>query len=206
MIDVFTWATANGHKIHIMLEECGLPYTVHGIDIRAGDQFKPEFLSISPNNRIPTIIDSDGPDGKPISVFESGAILVYLAGKTGKLLPKDVRGKYAALEWVMFQMASVGPMMGQAGHFRGNAAPEPKEYPIMRYTNEVKRLHGVMERRLSANRYFAGNEFSIADIAIWPWLRASERNGIVWSDFPVLKRWFDTVGARPAVQRAYAPI
>ncbi len=201
MIDVYTWPTPNGHKVHIMLEEVGLKYAVHPINIRSGEQFSEDFLRISPNNKIPAIVDSDGPDGKPISVFESGAILVYLAGKTGKLLPRDVRGKYAALEWVMFQMASVGPMMGQAGHFRGNAAPEPKDYPIMRYTNEVKRLHGVMERRLTENRYFAGKDYSIADIAIWPWLRASERNGIIWSEFPVLKRWFDTIAARPAVQR-----
>lgn len=201
MIDVYTWPTPNGHKVHIMLEEAGLKYTVHPVNIRAGEQFSADFLKISPNNKIPAIVDSDGPDGKPISVFESGAILIYLAGKTGRLMPADVRGKYAALEWVMFQMASVGPMMGQAGHFRGNAAPEPKEYPIARYSNEVKRLHGVMEKRLGGSKYFAGDEYTIADIAIWPWLRASERNGIVWSEFPVLKRWFDIVGARPAVQR-----
>ena len=187
MIEVHTWPTPNGHKIHIMLEETGLEYEVRPVNIRIGEQFKAEFLRISPNNKIPAIVDRNGPDGKPIAVFESGAILVYLAGKTGKLLPRDVRGKYVALQWLMFQMGSVGPMMGQAGHFRSNAVPERIEYAINRYTNEVRRLHAVMEKRLSEAPYFAGSEYSIADIAIFPWLRASERNGI---------------DARPAVQRA----
>jgi GSH-dependent disulfide-bond oxidoreductase len=202
MIDVYTWPTPNGHKIHIMLEELGLEYAVRPVNIRTGEQFKPEFLKISPNNKIPAIVDSDGPGGKPVSVFESGAILVYLAGKTGKLLPRDDRGKYVTLEWLMFQMASVGPMMGQANHFRSNAAPQGNEYALNRYTNEVKRLHGVMEKRLSEVRYFAGTEYSIADIAIFPWLRASERNGINWAEFPKVKTWFDKINARPAVQRA----
>jgi GST-like protein len=202
MIDVYTWPTPNGHKIHIMLEETGLDHEIHAVNIRTGDQFKPEFLRISPNNKIPAIVDRDGADGKPISVFESGAILIYLAGKTGKLLPRDDRGKYIALQWLMFQMGSVGPMMGQSGHFRSNAVPERIEYAINRYGNEVKRLHGVMEKRLSETQYFAGAEYSIADIAIFPWLRASERNGINWADFPKLKSWFDRINARPAVQRA----
>jgi GSH-dependent disulfide-bond oxidoreductase len=202
MIDVYTWPTPNGHKVHIALEELGLPYKIHGVNIRTGEQFKPEFLRNSPNNKIPAIVDSDGPEGKPISVFESGAILIYLAGKTGKLLPKKDRDKYVALQWLMFQMGSIGPMMGQANHFRSNAAPERIEYAISRYSNEVKRLHGVMERRLSETPWFAGSEYSIADISIFPWLRASERNGIVWSEFPKVKAWFDKIGARPAVQRA----
>jgi len=202
MIDVYTWPTPNGHKVHIALEELGLPYTIKAINIRTGEQFKRPFLDYSTNNKIPAIVDSDGPDGKPISVFESGAILIYLAGKTGKLLPKKDRDKYLALQWLMFQMGSIGPMMGQANHFRSNAAPEKIEYAINRYTSEVKRLHGVMERRLSEAQWFAGSEYTIADIAIFPWLRASERNGIVWSEFPKVKAWFDKINARPAVQRA----
>jgi GSH-dependent disulfide-bond oxidoreductase len=202
MIDVYTWPTPNGHKVHIALEELGLPHAIKAVNIRTGEQFKPEFLKISPNNKIPAIVDSDGPDGKPISVFESGAILIYLAGKTGKLLPKKDRDKYVALQWLMFQMGSIGPMMGQANHFRSNAAPERIEYAINRYSNEVKRLHGVMERRLAEAPWFAGAEYSIADISIFPWLRASERNGIVWSEFPKVRAWFDRINARPAVQRA----
>ena len=201
MIDVYSWPTPNGHKVHIMLEEVGLPYKVHAVNIRAGEQFEPGFLAISPNNRIPAMVDSDGPDGGPYSLFESGAILVYLAGKTGKLLPKSVSGKYDVLQWVMFQMASVGPMMGQANHFRSNAAPERIEYAINRYTSEVIRQHGVMEKRLARSKFIGGDEYSIADIAIWPWLRASERNGVNWAEFPRLKAWFDLVGDRPAVKR-----
>jgi GSH-dependent disulfide-bond oxidoreductase len=202
MIDVYTWPTPNGHKIHIMLEETGLPYNVRPVNIRTGEQFQAAFLKISPNNKIPAIADSDGPDGKPIRVFESGAILIYLAGKTGRFLPKNDRDKYVALQWLMFQMGSIGPMMGQAGHFRSNAVPERIEYAINRYTNEVKRLHGVMEQRLSEASYFAGSEYTIADMAIFPWLRASERNGIDWAEFPKVKKWFDGIAARLAVQRA----
>jgi GSH-dependent disulfide-bond oxidoreductase len=199
MIDVYTWATPNGHKIHIMLEECGLPYTVHAIEIGAGDQFKPEFLAISPNNKIPAITDSDGPDGKPISLFESGAILLYLSGKTGRFLPKDVRAKYVALQWLMFQMGSVGPMFGQAHHFR-NYTQEKIEYAIKRYTREANRLYGVMDKRLSKVEYFAG-EYSIADIAIFPWTRSHANQGVNLDEYPHVKRWFDAINARPAVQR-----
>jgi GSH-dependent disulfide-bond oxidoreductase len=202
MIDCYTWPTPNGHKVHIALEELGLPYAVKPVNIRTGEQFKAEFLKVSPNNKIPAIVDSDGPDGKPISVFESGAILIYLAGKTGKLLPKKDRDRYVALQWLMFQMGSIGPMMGQANHFRSNAAPERIEYAISRYSNEVKRLHGVMERRLSEAQWFAGSEYSMADISIFPWLRASERNGIDWKEFPKVKAWFDRINARLAVERA----
>jgi GST-like protein len=199
MIDVYTWTTPNGHKVHIMLEECGLPYKVHPIDIGAGDQFKPEFLKISPNNKIPAIVDSAGPDGKPISLFESGAILIYLAGKTGRLLPKDVRGKYLALQWLMFQMGSIGPMLGQAHHFRVYAA-EKIDYAINRYTTEAKRLYRVMDRRLREAEYFAG-EYSIADIAIFPWTRSHANQGIDLADFPNFKRWYEAIDARPAVKR-----
>jgi GSH-dependent disulfide-bond oxidoreductase len=200
MIDIYSWATPNGHKVHIMLEECGLPYAVHAVDIGAGDQFKPGFLAISPNNKIPAIVDSDGPDGKSISIFESGAILIYLASKTGKFMPKTDRGRFEMLEWVMFQMGGVGPMLGQAHHFRGYA-PEKIEYAVNRYTNEAKRLYGVMDKRLGQVRFLAGNDYTIADIATWPWTRSYERQGVDLADFPNVKRWFDTIDARAAVQR-----
>jgi GST-like protein len=200
MIDIYSWATPNGHKVHIMLEECALAYQVHAVDIGAGDQFKPEFLKISPNNKIPAIVDSEGPDGKPIALFESGAILVYLAGKTGKFLPADVRGRYATLEWLMFQMASIGPMLGQAHHFR-MYAPQPIEYAIARYTNEAKRLYQVLDRRLSESAYLAGGQYSIADIATWPWTRSWKNQGVDALDYPHFKRWYDAIEARPAVQR-----
>jgi GST-like protein len=200
MIEVYSWATPNGHKVHIMLEECGLPYRVHAVDIGAGDQFKPDFLAISPNNKIPAIIDPDGPDGQPLSLFESGAILLYLAGKTGKLLPTSIRGKYEVLQWLMFQMGGVGPMLGQTHHFR-IYAPEKLEYPINRYTNEARRLYGVMNKQLAKHKYMAGSEYSIADIAVFPWLRSWRNQGIDWNDYPHLKGWFDEIGGRPAVLR-----
>ena len=200
MIEVYSWATPNGHKVHIMLEECGLAYKAHAVDIGAGDQFKPEFLAISPNNKIPAIVDPQGPDGKPISLFESGAILLYLAAKTGKFLPADVRGKYDVLEWLMFQMGGVGPMLGQAHHFR-IYAPERIPYAIDRYTNEARRLYGVMNKRLAKSKYIGGGEYGIADIAVFPWLRSWKNQGIDWNDFPHLRGWFDEVSARPAVLR-----
>jgi GST-like protein len=200
MIEVYSWATPNGHKVHIMLEECGLPYRAIAIDIGAGAQFEPAFLAISPNNKIPALVDPDGPDGKPISLFESGAILLYLAAKTGRFLPADTRGKYEVLQWLMFQMGSVGPMLGQAHHFR-SYAPEKIEYAINRYTSEARRLYGVMNDRLARSKYFGGPEYSIADIAIYPWLRSWKNQGIAWSDHPHLKGWFDEIGARPAVKR-----
>ena len=203
MIEVYSWATPNGHKVHIMLEECGLPYRVHAIDIGAGDQFTSEFLAISPNNKIPAIVDPNGPDGEPMSVFESGAILLYLASKTGKLLPTSTRDKFEVLEWLMFQMGGIGPMLGQAHHFR-IYAPEKIEYAINRYTNEAKRLYGVMNRRLAQSKYMAGPDYTIADIAIFPWLRSWKNQGITWDDFPHLKGWFDEIAARPAVQRGVA--
>jgi GST-like protein len=200
MIEVYSWATPNGHKVHVMLEECALPYRVHAVDIGAGDQFKPEFLAISPNNKIPAIVDPDGPDGKPISLFESGAILLYLAAKTGRFLPADVRGRYEVLQWLMFQMGNLGPMLGQTHHFR-LYAPERIPYAIDRYTNEARRLYGVLNRRLGSSRYVGGAEYSIADIAIFPWLRSWKNQGIDWNDYPQLKGWFDEIAARPAVQR-----
>jgi GSH-dependent disulfide-bond oxidoreductase len=200
MIEVYSWATPNGHKVHIMLEECGLPYRLHAIDIGAGEQFAPEFLAISPNNKIPAIVDTEGPDGAPISLFESGAILLYLAAKTGRLLPADVRGKYEVLEWLMFQMAGVGPLLGQAHHFR-IYAPQKIPYAIERYSNEARRLYAVMNKRLANSRYLGGADYSIADIAVFPWLRSWKNQGIDWNDHPHLKGWFDEIGARPAVQR-----
>jgi GSH-dependent disulfide-bond oxidoreductase len=200
MIDVFSWPTPNGHKVHIMLEECGLPYRAIPVNIGAGEQFKPEFLKISPNNKIPAITDPEGPDGKPISLFESGAILVYLAAKTGKFMPESDRGKYEVLQWLMFQMGTVGPMLGQAHHFR-LYAPEKLEYAINRYSNEAKRIYGVIDRHLSQSRFLAGADYSIADIATYPWLRSWENQGIVLSEFAYLQGWFDKMSERPAVQR-----
>jgi GST-like protein len=200
MIDVFSWPTPNGHKIHIMLEECGLPYRAIPVNIGAGDQFKPEFLKISPGNKIPAITDPDGPDGKPISMFESGSILVYLAAKTGKFMPKSDRAKYEVLEWLMFQMGNVGPMLGQNHHFR-LYAPEKLEYAINRYTNEARRLYGVIDKRLERTQYLAGSDYSIADIATFPWLRNWERQGIVLAEYPHLQAWFNKIAERPAVQR-----
>ncbi|MGN6702565.1 MAG: glutathione binding-like protein [Burkholderiaceae bacterium] len=200
MIDVYSTATPNGHKVHIMLEECGLPYRIHHIDIGAGDQFQPDFLAISPNNKIPAIVDADGPDGKPISLFESGAILVYLASKVGRFLGHSDREKFVVLQWLMFQMGGVGPMLGQAHHFR-IYAPEKIEYAVNRYTNEAKRLYGVMDKRLGECAFLAGDDYTIADIATFPWTRSWKNQGVEMDDFPNVKRWFDEIAARPAVQR-----
>jgi GST-like protein len=203
MIDLYYWPTPNGRKITIMLEETALPYRVVPVDIGRGEQFKPEFLAISPNNRMPAIVD-DEPlgGGVPISVFESGAILMYLAEKTGQFMPQEPRGKYEVLQWLMWQMGGLGPMAGQAHHFRVYA-PEKIQYGIDRYTNEVNRLYGVMDRRLSDREYLAG-EYSIADMACWPWVVPWKTQGQNLDDFPNLKRWFDAISARPAVQRARA--
>ncbi len=199
-IDLYTWPTPNGHKIHIMLEEVGLPYNVHAIDIGAGDQFDADFLKISPNNKMPALVDHDGPDGAPHSIFESGAILIYLAEKTGKFLPSDPRTRSDTLQWLMWQMGGLGPMLGQAHHFL-QYAPETIEYAANRYSNEAKRLYGVLDTRLGEARYLAGDEYSIADIAAWPWTRFPERQGIERSDFPNFVRWFDEIAERPAVKR-----
>jgi GST-like protein len=203
MIDLYTWGTPNGRKVSVMLEECGLPYRTHAINIGKNDQFTPEFVALNPNSKIPAIIDSRGPDGKPISMFESGAILLYLAGKTGKFLPASVRGKYEALQWLMFQMGGVGPMIGQAHHFL-RAAPEKLPYGIERYTKETRRLYGVLDRRLMRAPYLAAGEYGIADIATFPWIARHEWHLVDLAEFPNVKRWFDTIGARPAVVRGMA--
>ena len=200
MIDLYSWATPNGHKIHIMLEETGLPYRVHPVDIGAGDQFKPDFLKISPNNKMPAMIDSDGPGGKPMSMFESGAMLLYLASKTGKFLPEDIRDRWSTLQWLMFQMGGVGPMLGQAHHFL-IYAPEKIPYAMERYSKEANRLYGVMDRRLAESKFIACGEYTIADMAIMPWLRYPDRQGVDIADYPHVKKWFDGIAARPAVQR-----
>jgi GST-like protein len=185
-----------------MLEELGLPYEVIPVNIGAGDQFSPEFLAITPNHRIPAIVDPDGPDGKPLSLFESGAILIYLAEKTGSaLLPKDPVTRYRCLQWLMFQMGGVGPMFGQWNHF-ANYAKEKLDYPVERYTNEVARLHRVLNKRLADSEYLAGPDYSIADIATFPWIRNPQRRNIDLAQYPAVQRWHDAVAARPAVQRA----
>ncbi|HTR15421.1 MAG TPA: glutathione binding-like protein [Acetobacteraceae bacterium] len=200
MIEVWSWPTPNGHKVHIALEELGLPYTVIPVDIGAGDQFKPEFLAITPNHRIPAIVDPDGPDGEPITLFESGAILIYLAEKAARLIPNSAAARYRCLQWLMFQMGGIGPMFGQYNHF-ASYAPEKIPYAIERYGKEVRRLHGVLEKRLSRSEYLAGSGYSIADIATFPWLRNPESRGIDLAEFPSVKRWFDAIAARAAVQR-----
>jgi GST-like protein len=202
MIDFYTWTTPNGRKVSLMLEECGLPYRVHKVDIGKGEQFRPEFLAINPNNRIPAIVDAEGPEGKPLALFESGAILVYLAGKTGRFLPESTTGKYIALQWLMFQMGGVGPMFGQAHHFL-RAAPEPVPYGIKRYTDETRRLYGVLDKRLGEAPFLAG-EYSIADMATFPWVARHEWHKVALGDFPNVKRWYDTIALRPAVARGMA--
>jgi len=201
LIDLYTWPTPNGHKIHIMLEETGLEYRVHPIDIGAGDQFKPEFLAISPNNKIPAMVDQRGPGGKPFALAESGAMLFYLASKTGKFLPADVRKRWEAMQWVMFQMGHIGPMLGQAHHFL-QYAPEKIEYAMNRYRNEAKRLYGVVDKQVEKNEWIAGGEYSIADMSIMPWLRFPERQGVNIEEYPNLRAWRDRIAARPAVKKA----
>jgi GST-like protein len=202
MIDLYTWTTPNGRKASIMLEETGLPYRVHPIDISKGDQFKPEFVAINPNSKIPAIVDEEGPDGRPIKVFESGAILLWLAEKTGKFLGPDKRRRVEAIEWLMFQMGGVGPMFGQAHHFR-KFAPEPVPYAIERYSKEAQRLYGVLDKRLGEAEYLAG-DYSIADMATYPWVARHEWQGVDLAAFANVKRWYDAIGARPAVQRGMA--
>ena len=203
MIDLYYWPTPNGWKITIMLEETGVPYTIKPVNIGRGEQFKPEFLAISPNNRMPAIVDHDPPGGgAPIAVFESGAILIYLGEKTGQFLPKDIRGRFETIQWVMWQMGGLGPMAGQANHFRWYTQ-EKIPYAIDRYTNEVNRLYGVMNIRLK-DRLFLAGDYSIADMAAWPWVVPYERQGQNLDEFPNLKRWFEAIKARPAVQRGFA--
>lgn len=203
MIDLHYWPTPNGWKVSILLEETGLPYRLVPVNIGRGEQFKPDFLAISPNNRMPAIVDHDPPGGgEPVSVFESGAILVYLAEKTGQFLPTDLRGRYEVLQWVMWQMGGLGPMAGQAHHFR-QYAPEQLPYAIDRYTKEVNRLYGVMNKRLADREHLAG-AYSIADMAAWPWVVPWANQGQKIEEFPNLQRWFEAVKARPAVERGFA--
>ena len=203
MIDLHYWPTPNGWKVSILLEETGLPYRLVPVNIGRGEQFKPDFLAISPNNRMPAIVDHDPPGGgAPVSVFESGAILVYLAEKTGQFLPTDLRGRYEVLQWVMWQMGGLGPMCGQAHHFR-QYAPEKLPYAIERYTKEVNRLYGVMDKRLADREYLAG-AYSIADMAAWPWVVPWANQGQQIEEFPNLQRWFEAIKARPAVERGLA--
>jgi GST-like protein len=199
MIDLYSWTTPNGHKVHILLEETGLEYRVHPVNIRGGDQFDAEFLRISPNNKIPAIIDSDGPDGNSLSLFESGVILIYLAEKTGRFLPTEPGDRYRTLQWLMFQVGGVGPMLGQAHHFI-KYAPRRIAYAVDRYTKETHRLYGVLDRQLSSTPYLAG-DYSIADIATFPWVRRHPIHDVDLDDFPNVKRWFETIGERPAVGR-----
>jgi len=200
VIDLYTWGTPNGRKVSVMLEECGLAYNVHPIDIGKGDQFTPEFVAIDPNSKIPAIVDSDGPDGKRFPLFESGAILIYLSGRTGKFLPAATSGKYVALQWLMFQMGGVGPFFGQVHHFL-RAAKEPVPYAIDRYVKEKDRLYGVLDKRLGEAVYLAGGEYTIADIATYPWVARYEWHKTDLNQFPNVKRWFDAISQRPAVQR-----
>ncbi len=202
MIDLYTWPTPNGHKVHIFLEETGLEYTVIPVNILTGDQFDPEFLKISPNNKMPAMVDRDGPDGKPYAMFESGAMLLYLAEKTGRFMPTGMADRYTVIQWLMFQMGGIGPMLGQAHHFR-LYAPEKIEYAFNRYTNEASRLYRVVDTRLAEVEYLAG-DYSIADMATYPWLRYHENQGQKLEDYPHLKRWYDALSERPAVQRGLA--
>jgi GST-like protein len=204
MIELYTWSTPNGRKVSIMLEECALPYNVHKINIGTNrEQFTPEYLKINPNGKIPSIVDPDGPEGKPYSMMESGAILIYLAAKTRKFMPNSERGKYDVLQWLMFQMGSVGPMFGQAHHFM-RAKKDEVPYGSERYGNEAKRLYGVMDRQLEANEYLSGREYTIADIATYPWVARHEWHRVDLGPFPRVKRWYDAIGARPAVAKGMA--
>lgn len=202
MIDLYYWPTPNGHKIPIMLEETGLEYRVRPVNMLRGEQFRPAFLKINPNNKIPAIVDRDGPGRRPLALFESGAILQYLAEKSGKLLPRDMRRRYEVLQWLTFQVANVGPMFGQCGHFLGYA-PKRIPYAIKRYRNETLRLYGVMDRRL-ARVEFLGGRYSIADIATWPWVHVRWLHKIDLDEFANVRRWYDVIGRRPAVKRGVA--
>jgi GSH-dependent disulfide-bond oxidoreductase len=202
MIDFYALTSPNVQKIYIMLEECGLPYREHFVDVWKGDQHSPEFLKINPNAKIPAIVDQDGPGGKPYTVFESGAILLYLAEKTGKFLPKDTAKKYDVMQWLMVQLTGVGPMFGQWTHFKMFAPKEGNDYSAARYTSEVKRLYALLEERLGKSKFLGGDEYSIADIATFPWTRNHDAQGVKWDDNPNLARWFNAIAERPAVKKA----
>jgi GSH-dependent disulfide-bond oxidoreductase len=206
MIDLYALTSPNVQKIYIMLEECGLPYTEKFVDVWKGEQYSPEFLQVNPNNKIPAIVDHDGPDGKPITIFESGAILIYLAEKAGRLLPKDPAARMETLQWLMIQLTGVGPMFGQLTHFKMFAPKLNDDYALKRYQSEVKRLYGVMEARLGQAPFLGGNEYSIADIATFPWTRNHDAHGVPWADKPNLSRWFGAIAERPAVKAALAKV
>ncbi len=199
MIELYTWPTPNGHKVQILLEETGLPYTARPVDITAGAQFDPDYLAVNPNRKVPAILDREGPGGGPYAVFESGAILIYLAEKAGRFLPAEPAGRHLVMQWLMFQMGNLGPMMGQAQHFT-HYAPQPVPYAAERYRKECDRLLGVMERRLEAERYLAG-AYSIADMACFPWIRIHKLAGLALDDFPAIRRWYGAIRGRPAVGR-----
>ena len=199
MIDLYTWITPNGRKISVMLEEIGLPYEVHAVNLGKDEQFKPDYLKLNPNNKIPAIVDRDGPGGKPYSLFESGAILMYLAEKSGRLMPKESAARYQVIQWLMFQMGGVGPMIGQAHYFLRHC-PEDQPFGRERFMKEVVRLYRVMDQRLGASEFLAG-EYSIADIATYPWIARYEAHRTRLEDYPSVKRWFDAIGARPGVER-----
>jgi len=202
MIDFYALTSPNVQKVYIMLEECGLPYREIFVDVWKGDQFQPEFLKINPNNKIPAIVDHDGPGGKPYAVFESGAILLYFAEKAGTLLPKDTAKKYEVMQWLMIQLTGIGPMFGQWTHFKMFVPKTGNEYSVSRYTSELKRLYAVLERRLGQAKFLGGDEYSIADVATFPWTRNHDAHGVKWEDNPNLARWFNTIAERPAVRRA----
>jgi len=203
MYDIYNWPTSNGRKINIAVEELEVEYKIHPIAIGKGEQFSAEFTELNPNQKIPAVVDQDGPDGKPYTMFESGAILMYLAEKHGKLIPTDMTKRYEVIQWLMFQMAGVGPNLGQTHHFR-RAAPEKVPYAIERFTNETRRLWGVMDKRLDNREWLAADEFSIADIAVFPWAMRHEWQGISLDEFPNMKRWYEAVGSRPGVKRGLA--
>jgi GST-like protein len=205
MIDFYALTSPNVQKIYIMLEECALPYKEHFVDVWKGDQFKSEFTKLNPNGRIPVIVDHEGPDGWPYTVFESGAILMYLAEKTGKFLPKEMARKYEVIQWLLIQLTSVGPMFGQWTHFK-LFAPKGTDYSMGRYSSELKRLYELLEQRLGQSAYLGGQEYSIADIATFPWTRNHDAQGVKWEDHPNLARWFNTISERPAVKAALAKV
>jgi GST-like protein len=206
MIDFYALTSPNVQKVYIMLEECGLPYKEHFVDVWKGDQHSPEFLKINPNAKIPAIVDHEGPGGKPYTVFESGAILLYLAEKTGKFLPKDTARKFDVMQWLMIQLTGVGPMFGQWTHFKMFAPKQGNDYSAGRYTSELKRLYELLEQRLGQTKFLGGEEYSIADIATFPWTRNHDAHGVKWDDHPNLARWFNTIAERPAVKKAIEKI
>jgi len=205
MYDVYSWSTSNGRKVHIMLEELGVEYTMHPIEIGKGDQFADDFTALNPNQKIPAIVDNDGPDGKPFTLFESGAILMYLGEKHGKFFPQEIDRRYETIQWLMFQMGGVGPMFGQAHHFRRSSG-EKVPYGIERYTRETRRIWGVLDGRLADSEWMAAGAYTIADIAIFPWCARYEWQGIALDEFPNVKRWYEAIDARPAVQKGMIPL